>query len=180
MSNHLGSFGAELNQSQFFRMFALGCFDSFITLPITFTGLVSNVIGSGPSFNFYQGWTFIHSNWEPVLVPKSIWASFKWSAFSVYWDQWVNPFFALVFFALFGLTPEAREGYRRAFRCISRPFGVQREESVKDLPGMFEHGGVTNASATSNVSSRYGLRILTARIHFLIKSKCSTQADVLP
>lgn len=180
MNEHFGSSETELNRSQFFRLFALGCFDSFITLPISFMALVTNIVGSGPLFNFYQGWSLIHSNWGPVFSPKSVWATLKWSIFSVYWDEWFNPFYALVFFALFGLTPEAREWYYKAFRCVSRPFGVQREESVKDLRGMFEHGGVTNASATSNVSSRYGLRILTARIHFLIKSKCSTQADVLP
>lgn len=158
----------------------MGCFNSFITLPITFTGLVSNVIGSGPSFNFYQGWTFIHSSWEPVLVPNSIWASFKWSAFSVYWDEWVNPFFALVFFALFGLTPEAMKGYRNALRCLIRTFGVGQAESLKELPGMFEDRGVTNTTVTSNVSNRYCLSILIAVLHFLIASQCSTHADVLP
>lgn len=155
MSNHLDSFGAQLNQSQFFRIFALGCFDSFITLPITITRMVINIVRTVPQFTFYPGWTSIHSNWEPGLLPKSKWSISKLGVFEINWDEWVNPFYAMVFFGLFGLTADARKGYRRFFYFIRRPFCVRQAESVQDsLPEMFENGGEASITVMSNFTSR--------------------------
>lgn len=150
-------------------MFTLGCLDAFITLPITITGLVGNIIGIGPLFSFYLGWTAIHSDWEPTFFAKSMWSKIKWNVVSLSWDKWVNPFWALVFFSLFGLTPEARKGYRKLYRFLTNPFGVRPAESVEEsLPRMFESAGEANATITSNVSSRYSSSILTAHNHFFI------------
>lgn len=168
MSGHLDSFGAGLNQSQFFRMFALGCFDSFTALPINIVDLVSSFVRTGPSFRFYQGWTVIHSDWEPVLFPKSAWSTVTWDVFGMHWVEWVNPFLATVFFALFGLTPEARKGYRRFFRFIGKSFGVKQAESVKEsFSEMFGDSREANTTAMSNISTRYCLNILSARKHLL-------------
>lgn len=157
MREHLNSLDTELDRSQFLRMFTLGCFDALITLPISITGVVTNVVGNDSLLTFYQGWTFIHSDWEPVLTSKSVWSTDRMSALSVYWDEWINPFYALVFFALFGLTPDAREGYRRFFRYLRRPFGVTQgdntEEGFPDV--VFQNGRGTNVTATSNASNRY-------------------------
>lgn len=170
MSEYLDSFNADLDESQFFRMFAFGCFDSFITLPISITSLVANIARTGPSFVFYKGWTYNHSDWEPVLYPKSMWSTKKWSVFSLYWGEWINPFLALVFFVLFGLTPEARKGYRRLFRFLGRPFGLMQGGRTEDeLPDVvFKSGRGTSADVASNVSSRYVSCILFACKHFLI------------
>lgn len=180
MRGRLDSSTTELDQSQFFRMFTLGCFDSIITLPTSVTSLVGNIVLTSPQLDFYQGWTFIHSDWEPSLVPKSMWSMDKWEAFSVYWDAWINPFFALVFFALFGLTPGARKGYRRFFHFVGKPLGVRPAEEVKDsLPEMFGEGGAVNITDTSNISSRCSLSILSARKElFIILANSSTPADV--
>lgn len=180
MSEHLDSLDAELKQNEFLRMFALGCFDAFITLPISITLVVTNIVSEGPAFNFYQGWTFIHSDWEPVFVPKSIWSASKWSVVLVNWDGWVNPFYVLVFFALFGLTPEARKRYCNLFHFLGKPFGVRQTESAEEsLPDVsFQTGRGTNATVTSNISSRSGLRLVSAREHLLIISCCSQSADV--
>lgn len=146
MSDHLDSFDAELDESQFPRIFALGCFDALLTMPITIMIMVTNIVVTVLLFNFYQGWTFIHSNWEPVIIPKSIWSTTKLGVFSVHWDEWINPFFALIYFTLFGLTPEARKGYRKLVCLVRRPFGATQGDGTKEgLP----------STATSNISSRY-------------------------
>lgn len=170
MSNYLDSREAEISQSDFYRMFALGSFDSLLTLPISTIQLAFDFAGSGTQFSFYQGWTFIHSNWEPVLVPKTIWSTNKWSVIAVYWNGWTGPFTAVVFFALFGLTPGARKGYRRLFDFLCRPFGVRKAESTEDvLPDVvFKSGRRTNATVTTIISSRYGLTPLTASKNSLI------------
>lgn len=157
MREHLNSFDAELDRGQLLRMLALGCFDTFITLPISITGVVTNVVGNDSLLKFYQGWTFIHSHWEPILTPKSVWLTNKMTTLSVYWDEWINPFIAFVFFALFGLTPEARKGYHKLFRFLRRPFSARQGNSVDEgLPDVvFTSGRGTNATAMSNISSRY-------------------------
>lgn len=160
MNDHLDSIDAELNQSQFFQLFALGCFDSLIILPIGITSLAADIVDEGAQFKFYQGWSLIHSDWAPVLLPKRIWSTLGWNEFSVYWSEWINPFFALVFFTLFGLTPEARKGYRNCFHFLGSPLGVgQTTTSEEGLPEVvFKSGRGTNTADTgsSNVSSRYG------------------------
>lgn len=156
MSDHLHSSDGELQESQFFRMFALGCFDAFITLPISTTILIVNIDVTGPPFQFYQGWTFVHSYWEPDFIPKSAWSTSKWVELTVYWDEWINPFYALVFFVLFGLTPEAKKGYRRFFRFLRRPFDARQgdimEEGLPDV--VFKSGRGTKTTAATNMSSR--------------------------
>lgn len=170
MSDHLNSFDAELNHSHFFRMFALGCFDALITLPISIWSTVGNIISSDPQItgSFYQGWTLTHSDWKPVLLPMRVWSTFKWGLASAYWDEWINPFFALVFFALFGLTPNARKEYRKLFNILGRPFGVKQTEIMEDvLPeAVFKSGGGTNMTIISNIASRYVLLPLSTHKHF--------------
>lgn len=160
MSDLLDSFNAELNQSQFFRMFALGSLDTFITLPIAIIDMVANIIANIPEFSFYQGWSFIHSDWGIFLIPKSTWSTSKWGVASVHWNEWIGPFFALIFFALFGLTPEARKGYCKLFRLITGPYGAMRErntteEEFKDIVFKRE----TSATIMSSISFRCDLII---------------------
>lgn len=171
MSDYLDSCDVGLSQGHFYRMFALGCFDSFVTLPITVTNLASNIVHLGPLFNFYQGWVFIHSNWGPGSVPKSVWSTNKWTRISVYWNEWINPFFALAFFLLFGLSPEALKGYRRLFRFLGRPFGARQIDIVDEsLPEVaFKSGRGTSATITSNISSRY-VRIPSSAMLFNLNS----------
>lgn len=102
-------------------MLALGCFDTFITLPVTIVVLVISILHAKP-LEFYQGWTYTHSNWGPALFPKKSWSADKWAVFTVHWGEWLMPFIALVFFALFGLTREARAGYRRLICRLCTPF----------------------------------------------------------
>lgn len=158
MHDYLDSCDVELSQSHFYRMFALGSFDSFITLPITITDLATTFVTVGPRLIFYQGWTSLHSGWEPVHVSKGLWSMEKSNAFLVYWAEWIDPFLALVFFALFGLTPGARKGYRRFILSLGRPFGVTQVpvETTEDvLPqAVFKSGRGTNATITSNITGQ--------------------------
>lgn len=150
MNEYLGSSGEGLDQGQFYRMLALGCFDIFVTLPINLASLILDITADGHQFTFYQGWTFIHSNWEPVLLPKSVWSTNKWTTFGIYWNQWFNPFFALAFFLLYGLTPEAKRGYRRLFNLLGRLLGSKQDDSAEEaLPeAIFKSGEGTSVTIT--------------------------------
>lgn len=159
MNEYLDSTGADegLSQSHFNRMLALGCFDILITLPIVIILLVIDILDGG-NFEFYQGWTYIHTQWGAAPVPKSEWSATIWNRFLLRWDEWINPFYALVFFVLFGLTSEARNGYRRFFRFLGTPFRVERADSTAEdvLPdAIFKSGKDLNESYSSNTSSEY-------------------------
>lgn len=180
MKDYLDSCDAELSQSHFYRMLALGCFDSFITLPLSITTMVTNIVEIGADFNFYQGWTFIHSGWEPELFRKSRWSMSKWNKLTVYWVEWSNAFLALAFFALFGLTLEARRRYHRLFYLLCRPFQAKKEAvAEKELPeAVFKSGRRTDVTITSNVSSRYADSFTLAFKRISIKPYSNNQAEV--
>lgn len=162
-------------------MFALGCFDLIVTLPTGICNMVVSITELGPLFVFYPGWTFNHSDWQPESFPTSMWSTMKRTEFALHWDEWINPFYAVVFFALFGFTPEARKGYCRLFRFLMRPFGVRQavttEEGLPDV--VFESGRGTNATVTSNASNRYDLSILYVLNPFWKRPLFSTQAGFL-
>lgn len=154
MNEFLDSGDDGLSQSHLYWMLILGCFDIFVTLPISIVTLVVSLVSTHP-FQFYEGWSFVHSNWEPALISKSAWSLVKIDVFSVHWDEWLNPFLALVFFALFGLTKEAKRGYLKFFRSIGRPFGTVQVDSTEGvLPAaVFKSGGGTSVVAMSNNST---------------------------
>lgn len=156
MRKVLDSCNAEPSQNDFYRLLALCCFDSLITLPITIIDLVVIIVSLGPLFTFYQGWTFLHTDWEPILTPKSTWSTLKWSVFGVHWNEWINVFLSLIFFALFGLTREAKKRYRRFLHLLRKPFGMKqqatRDEELPDV--VFTSGRGTNVTLTSNTSAK--------------------------
>lgn len=189
MNDHLNSFDAKLSKSDFYRVFALGCFDVIITLPIAITNVVVSITELGPLFVFYPGWTYNHSDWYPESFPKSMWSTIKWSVLSVHWDEWVNPFYAVVFFVLFGLTAEARTGYRKFFRFLGGRFGIGKGDNTEEwLPDIvFEGGERTNVTVTSNVSCRFVLSthimLLNLIICFVVlkqMSKLKTTSNTYP
>lgn len=105
-------------------MFALGCFDILVTLPVQILTLTNVSVGIGP-IRFWPGWSTIHSDWSPVLVPKSEWSSDPFSVWAVTWDKYLNSLNALIFFLLFGLTKEARSRYTRLFWAVVKPLGFK-------------------------------------------------------
>lgn len=161
MNEYLGSNAEGMSRSHFFRVLALGCFDTVITLPIGIEDLVGNIVVELPfGLELYQGWKTLHSDWAPILVPKSLWSMYTWDVFNLHWDEWINPFYALVFFTLFGLGPEARKGYRRFFRLLGRPFRAppQSAETEEVLAkAVFRDGRGTIVSTVSETSSGYEL-----------------------
>lgn len=155
MNAYLDSSDKGLNRNHFYRMLALGCFDVFITLPSNTTSLIISAL-NGESIEFYEGWTFIHSEWEPILIPKTVWSIDKWTTFLMYWDMWINPLFALIFFALFGFTAEAKECYRRLLHILCRPFRSKQAAGAEDLlpDVVFKSEREIDVTITSSISSR--------------------------
>ena len=99
-----------MDRSRYVRLLTLGCVDIMLSLPV---GIISFVlaVGVGPSFPFWPGWAEIHEQWEPLQTPSYIWQADPWFRFRIYWNSWVNVFFGVAIFALFGLNHESRKVY---------------------------------------------------------------------
>ena len=129
--NEFLSSGGSINHSAYFRVLALGCLDILVTLPIGILNLAVDIKEN--EIVFYQGWSAIHTDWEPFGVTKRMWATTPFGTFDVKWNDWVSVYFALVFFALFGLTAEARAKYMRALYFVLQPLGIKPATKEPEL-----------------------------------------------
>ena len=120
--NEVLSSNTSISHSTCLRILALGCLDILVSLPI---GIISVYVDvKGNTIVFYQGWTVIHSNWEPFAVTKEMWTDAPFGVFDLNWNEWISVYYSVVFFALFGLTVEARSKYKRALNFVLRWFGL--------------------------------------------------------
>lgn len=129
--HHRREVNAYLNESpaidrdQCYRIMALGCFDIMITLPFAIANMVNNYLEGHESLIFYPGWSYVHTDWQPVLIPKSEWSSDSYLAFSIRWNETINVVLAVIFFVLFGVTRSSRENYKQIFWAAARIFGFK-------------------------------------------------------
>lgn len=108
---------------------ALSCLDITVTLPIGIVGLI-------PAYMevpvvFYPGWKLVHSDWTVIQTPSSMWNQLVWIKFNVKWDDWINVFFAAVFFLLFGVTKEARSKYMQVIGVLAKSITPSSSTAVK-------------------------------------------------
>lgn len=131
-----------VSHGQYARILALGLFDAAITLPVGVLTLVIDVMGT--PVPFWPGWAAIHNNWGPILIPADVWTSDLWSHFEGRWTQWVNVLYSIVFFALFGMTGEARACYKKAFWRVARSLGMKQPVSpeMSDVVFQSRHDGL--------------------------------------
>ena len=110
----------------------LGVFDVIITLPLAVIVLVTDLVFGGDT-SFWPGWKAIHGDFStiPTATSEEWKADGFWTNFSIRFDQWVDPIFALVFFLLFGLTEQKRFWYRSVFWRAVKPLGFRpRDDPV--------------------------------------------------
>ena len=79
--NEFLSSGGSINHSAYFRVLALGCLDILVTLPIGILNLAVDIKEN--EIVFYQGWSVIHTDWEPFGVTKRMWATTPFGTFDV-------------------------------------------------------------------------------------------------
>ena len=117
-------FDSGVSYGIYYRMMVLGCVDAFLTLPASIFMFVSDQ--TPLPISFYPGWEVVHSNISSIPTVTAIeWKNDYWAATNVRWNLWYNPVTAIPFFALFGLTSEARAIYRTTFWNILFLFGIK-------------------------------------------------------
>ena len=140
VNEFLGSNGS-INHSNYYRILALGLLDVLLTLPISILGITVDAVQE--PIDFWPGWAAGHADWSEIAqAPASLWQSIFWVNFTIRWDEWINTAFALVFFLLFGLTGEARAGYRRAFWAVAGLFRI-KPSSGQPLSANYQKGDIS-------------------------------------
>jgi len=131
----------------------IACLDTIINLPELIVVIVTTSLeGQEASLNYpHISWKNVHdgaggllpgSSLSTILqTPASTWSSgpgATWSVFSVKWNEWLYVLQAVVFFSVFGTTPEMRQYYWSALwfipkRCGNRRRHVSEVEMLPDI-----------------------------------------------
>ena len=145
-----------IDRGVFFKFFALTFFDIIITLPVTVLGLIVESLSQNGIPFFWPGWSFVHAHSSAVLeVTSDEWKSTgRWSVFSIRYNQWINPIFALVFFCIFGLTKQSRERYRDIFKVFLKYLGFSLLVHADPQTSDIEFGSAPNPMQRSVSSAR--------------------------
>ena len=119
----------SISRTNYFRVLALASIDILLTLPIgiaTIALAVSDELSFPSGLPFYFGWTYDHTEWEPVgFSYAEMVAGGQSNVAQVYFSHWTSPILAFVIFGLFGFTSEARASYWRVICTVCGWFGFK-------------------------------------------------------
>ncbi|KZV71045.1 STE3-domain-containing protein [Peniophora sp. CONT] len=137
----------SVTRTNYLRILALASVDILFTLPV---GIVSTVLivttglAQDGGVPLYPGWTSLHSDWAPASYSYADLKSAGTFPFAqVYFAYCTSPALAFVFFALFGLTTEARASYWHIICTIGGWCGwkpLSRAHNGRSSLGMIEFG----------------------------------------
>ncbi len=137
MSEFLSS-SRDITHSKYTRLIVIACLDTLFNLPVLITITFMDILlGQESSLNYpYISWNNVHDGEggnAPGLslssiaqVPASDWSTDRWTVFTAKWNGWIYVLHAILFFGVFGTTPEMRQHYRSAFWFIPERFGYER------------------------------------------------------
>ncbi|KZV75247.1 fungal pheromone STE3G-protein-coupled receptor [Peniophora sp. CONT] len=131
----------SVSNTMYIRIILLASLDFLFTLPPNLTNLaleVSYSVRNG-GIPFYPGWHIIHTNWAPEVVFNTPPIRALDQA-RIYFESWYPPVMAIVIFALFGLTTEARASYWRILHTIGGWFGWKPTVRSQSAMGTMEFG----------------------------------------
>lgn len=137
-SNQESEVDIQSNKLEFKRLLVIACLDTAFNLPVLILiTVVSVVSGSNDSLNYpYISWKNVHdgaggnypglSLSSIIQVPASEWGIDGWTIFNVKWNEWLYVAHAIMFFSVFGTTPQMRKHYSAVLWFIPERFGYKR------------------------------------------------------
>ncbi|KLO09464.1 fungal pheromone STE3G-protein-coupled receptor [Schizopora paradoxa] len=148
--NEFLSSGRDITYNKYHRLMVIACLDTLLNVPVLITIILTTIIqGKNSSFNYpYVSWKNVHDgaggnlpgfSLDSILqVSASDWSTDKWAIFTLKWNEWIYVLYAVVFFGVFGTTPEMRQYYRVAFwfvpeRCGFRMKRASPTETLSDI-----------------------------------------------
>ncbi|VDB95838.1 unnamed protein product [Peniophora sp. CBMAI 1063] len=152
----------SVSHTNYLRILALASIDILLTLPFAIVSIaltIAQALESSSSFSFYPGWTFLHTDWEPVAIRYVEVSSDTAYLAQLYFNNWTSPILAFAIFGLFGLTSEACTSYWRVICTVGGWFGWKPSVRVRDGPpslGEIEFGARTQDSGMSGSDLEVG------------------------
>jgi len=140
----------DITHNKYNRLMVITCLDTIFNLPVDIAVVVmSNLPGKEGSLKYpYINWKNVHDGAGGIApglslssitqTPASEWSADAWGVLTTKWNEWCFVLHAVVFFGVFGTTPEMRQYYRSAFWFIPERFGYKRRhfsdvETVSDV-----------------------------------------------
>ncbi|KLO09460.1 fungal pheromone STE3G-protein-coupled receptor [Schizopora paradoxa] len=135
----------DLTASKYGRLMIIACVDTIFNLPLLLAIVIVEILqGPENSLNYpYISWKNVHDGLggnDPGLslssiiqTPASIWGSDSWTIFTVKWNEWVYVLHAIIFFCVFGTTPEMLSYFRTAFWFIPKRFGYGGRNDISTV-----------------------------------------------
>jgi len=148
--NEFLSSSRDITHSKYTRLIVIACLDTLFNLPVLITILITDILrGKDDSLNYpYISWKNVHdgaggtapgfSLGTILQTTASEWSSDPWSVFNTKWNEWIYVLHAIMFFLVFGTTPEMRHYYRSIFWFLPERLGYKRRrvsevETVSDV-----------------------------------------------
>ncbi|KLO09459.1 STE3-domain-containing protein [Schizopora paradoxa] len=135
----------EMTYNRYNRLMVIAYFDVLFNLPVLMVSLVTSILeGNKSPLNFpFKSWKNVHEgeggnapglSLSSILqVPANTWGMDTWGVFVVKWDEWLYVVHAIMFFCVFGTTPEMRRYYRNLFRFVPNRCGTRRVSDTDTL-----------------------------------------------
>ncbi|KAI0029317.1 hypothetical protein K488DRAFT_73069 [Vararia minispora EC-137] len=131
----------RMPRPRFYRIFVIGCIDVIATLPIglyAVIDVVRDVVETSRRTGvniFYHSWATVHDDWGPISVPYHSLPTRTLVRINL--EAWMAVFFAILIFALFGLTEPVRAIYWRgigtAVAVVGWRLPGREDESLDDM-----------------------------------------------
>lgn len=150
----LSTGNTTIDRPNYTRLFILSALDVIVSLPLLIFITISEFT-SGPVL-FWPGWSFIHQYiGQVVQASTEEWNHLGgfWLRFYLKWNQWIGPVWAVIFFALFGLTEDARMRYKSIFWAVMKPFGLKPREVLETPQEQMFYAQPESAPASRSLSS---------------------------
>ncbi len=140
----------DITHNKYNRLMVITCLDTIFNLPVDIAVVVMSILpGKESSLNYpYVNWKNVHDGSGGNLpgvslssitqTPANEWSTYAWGVLTTKWNEWCFVLHAVIFFGVFGTTPEMRQYYRSAFWSIPEWFGYKRwrisdVETVSDV-----------------------------------------------
>jgi len=163
--NEFLSSNQGITSHKYKRLMAITLLDTIFNLPVLVIILVTSIVAgkNNPLNAPYVSWKNVHDGAGGLLPGSSLssilkspafeWSTDGWTVFDVKWDEWLYVIHALIFFGVFGTTPEMRHYYRRALWFIPERFGL-KERRPSDVQTMSDVAFNSNPGENAENGSR--------------------------
>ncbi|KLO14127.1 fungal pheromone STE3G-protein-coupled receptor [Schizopora paradoxa] len=144
---------AEVTPNKYIRVMAITCLTLFLDMPVVIIVVTTRLLEGHESDlnNPYRSWSTARdgSMSKIAVTTAEVWGSNKWLVFTVKWNEWIYLPHAIVFFTIFGTTPEARRRYRSVTSNLLSSIGLKKKQKLESSSDIIVFGSNTSCEPES-------------------------------